>query len=253
MRIVKNVAVALLLASAALEGIAGIREGYQAYQNKDYLTADREFRPLAIAGDSEAQLAMHFLYSDMRDDPSKAKEALYWLQSAAANGNAAAQGLLGIRYSYGDRLLPKNMPEAVRLLKSAAEQNDPVALTNLGVMYSTGSGVPQDYLQAAQYLRRASAQGSELAIYNLGLAYLAGEGVGQSKIVAYALFNMVASGSSAGSKGALEHRDWLAKTLSMTDKVAGQALTRALARPGQFLATLDGYTKGGAHSITAPK
>lgn len=69
----------------------------------------------------------------------------------------------------------------------------------------------------------------------LGRCYLLGQGVAQDYVLAYALFNL------AGPEipEAREARTALGKDLSKDQVEEGQAISRQLARPGEFLKALD--------------
>jgi hypothetical protein len=55
--------------------------------------------------------------------------------------------------------VPQDYAEAMRWYRLAAEQGDADAQGNLGVMYDTGTGVPQDYVAAHMWFNLSAAQG----------------------------------------------------------------------------------------------
>ena len=121
----------LVLAAAAAH--ADYDSGKKAYDAGDYAAAMREWRPLAEAGDADAQRGMGHLYG-------------------------FGQGV------------EVNDEEAVRWYARAARQGDMYAQNNLGYMFSLGLGVPRDGLNKlkAQCLYLLSAkQGYADAQYNL--------------------------------------------------------------------------------------
>jgi TPR repeat protein len=69
---------------------------------------------------------------------------------------------------------------AVAVFRPLAENGDAKAQSILGLMYSYGEGVPEDYRESARWYRRAAEQGSSVAQYNLGMFYLEGQGVSQN-------------------------------------------------------------------------
>lgn len=101
--------------------------GVAAYQRGDYVTALREFKPLAEQGD------------------------------------AFAQGYLGAMYDKG-KGVAQDFQEAVRWFRLASEQDLDGAQANLGIMYVRGTGVPQDYVLAYMWLNLAAAQGQKDAV-----------------------------------------------------------------------------------------
>lgn len=101
---------------------ADFADGLEAYDGGDWAAVLAAWRPLAEAGDAEAQTALGGLY---------------------LTGTGVAV----------------NPAEAARWYRLAAEQGDPVAQLNLGDLYSRGSGVGRDLVQAYLWLSLAAAQG----------------------------------------------------------------------------------------------
>jgi len=66
---------------------------------------------------------------------------------------------------------------ALRLFQPLADQGNATAQGNLGVMYDAGQGVPQNYAEAAKWSRKAADQGHANAQFNLGVMYDDGQGV----------------------------------------------------------------------------
>ena len=116
---------AVLLGSAGVSESADLQKGWDAYKNKDYATALREWEPLA------------------------------------EQGNAVAQYNLGSMYGTGQGV-PKDHKTAVRWFKLAAEQGDANAQGNLGLMYLLGQGVPQDNVYAHMWGNLAASNGNEI-------------------------------------------------------------------------------------------
>ena len=67
------------------------------------------------------------------------------------NGKGAAQGHM----------------EAVWWYRKSAEQGNAMAQGNLGVMYGNGKGVAQDHMEAVRWFRKAAEQGVAMAQFNL--------------------------------------------------------------------------------------
>jgi TPR repeat protein len=99
-------------------------EGLEAYDAGDFDTTVAAWRPLAEAGNVEAQVAVAGLY---------------------------LQGL-GVR---------ADPTEAARWYRMAAEAGDAVAQLNLGDLYSRGLGVPLDLVEAYAWLTLAAEQGNK--------------------------------------------------------------------------------------------
>lgn len=119
-----SLAAVLLFALCGLPARADFAEGLEAFDGGDWAAALAAWRPLAEAGDAEAQTALGGLY----------------LTGAGVAVNPA---------------------EAARWYRLAAEQGDPVAQLNLGDLYSRGAGVRRDLVQAYLWLSLAAAQGRD--------------------------------------------------------------------------------------------
>ena len=107
---------------------ADFQAGVDAYNQGDYATALKEWRPLAEQGDVDAQFN------------------------------------LGVMYDMGHGVPPQDYGEAVRWYRLAAEQGYASAQVNLGVLYGDGLGVLQDHVQAHMWANLAAAQNQGSAI-----------------------------------------------------------------------------------------
>jgi predicted Ser/Thr protein kinase len=85
-------------------------------------------------------------------------EAANWCRKAADQGDAVAQGQLGVCYRNGIGV-PRDSVEAVKWLRKAAEQGDAKAQFNLGVCYARGQGIAVDKVEAHKWLDLALSQG----------------------------------------------------------------------------------------------
>ena len=85
---------------------------------------------------------------------------------AAKLGNALAQNNTAYAYLYGEGT-EKNYKEAVYWLEKAAAQNHASAINMLGYCYSKGYGVAQDKHRALEYYEKAAAMGDKLARENI--------------------------------------------------------------------------------------
>lgn len=179
----------------------------------------------AFAGFDEGRIAYE------REDWST---ALFEMRPLALRGEARAQYVLGLTYQFG-RGVPQDEAQAFHWYMLAAMQGYRAGQTKVGVMYYVGRGVPQDYKQAIVWLRKSAEQNDARAMGTLGRCYLLGQGVAQDYVLAYALFNL------AGPEipEAREARTALGKDLSKDQVEEGQAISRQLARPGEFLKALD--------------
>ena len=141
---------------------ADFQAGLAAYNQGDYATALKEWRPLAEQGNAPAQFTLGVLYENGQDVPQDDGEAVRWYRLAAEQGHAAAQNNLGGMYLKG-RGVPQDYGAAVRWYRQAVEQGNAQAQFNLGILYDKGQGVSQDYIQAHMWVNLASAQGHVVA------------------------------------------------------------------------------------------
>ncbi len=103
----------------------------------------------ANAGESNAAKKCLLLFSQ-----EKYKEAFPFCKKAAEQGDARAQGLLGVMYNLG-RGVPQNYTEAVKWWRKAAKQGYAEAQFGLGGKYATGHGVMQSGAVAADWFYKA--------------------------------------------------------------------------------------------------
>ena len=161
---------ALAIMALAVPADAGSYEdGLAAYNQGDYATALRLWRPLAEQGHAEAQFNLGLVYGMGQGVPQDDAEAVKWFRMAAEQGIAEAQNNLGSMY-YDGRGVPQDDTEAVKWYRKAAEQGDAEAQTNLGAMLATGRGVAQDYVSAHMWFSLAAAKGHEKAKQSQDLA-----------------------------------------------------------------------------------
>lgn len=77
--------------SFAVPAIAGFDEGQIAFAKRDYHTAIAEWRPLAEAGDAEAQYKIGMMYRRGLGVEPDFRESAKWLLMAARHGHGLAQ------------------------------------------------------------------------------------------------------------------------------------------------------------------
>ena len=125
---------AVLLGRAGVSESADFQKGLTAYDNGDYATALREWKPLAEQGYYNAQNNLGVMFDSGRGVPQDYKTALKWFRLAAEQGNARAQYNLGFMYDDGKGVIQDNAYAymwyniaASSGDKEAAEQRDNVA------------------------------------------------------------------------------------------------------------------------------
>ncbi|MDH4383357.1 MAG: hypothetical protein QE509_15880 [Gammaproteobacteria bacterium] len=181
---------------AASQNESAYEKGLKSARAGDFVTALREWKPLAEQGNSKAQVGLGMMYSRGDGVPRDNSEALKWFRLAAGQGDAQGQNNLGLMYDNGDGV-PRDYKEAVKWYRLAAEQGDASAQYNLGVTYENGDGVPQDDKEAAKWYRLAADQGDASAQANLGVMYATGEGVPQDDKEAVKWFRLAAEQGDA--------------------------------------------------------
>ena len=76
--------------------------GLSAYNRGDYITAFRDWYPLAEHGEARAQAGLGFLFHKGLGVAQDDIEAASWFEKAASKGQAEAQLLLGTLYFFGE-------------------------------------------------------------------------------------------------------------------------------------------------------
>jgi TPR repeat protein len=152
------VAAMLAVALAAPLSAQSVKAGIDAWQRADYSRAIAIWRPLAEAGDADAQFNLGQAYRLGRGVPLDLSAAKIWFERAARSGHVDAETTLGLLiFQNGDRTA------GLKWLKAAADQGEPRALLVYGTALFNGDGVPQDRVLAYALVSRAAAQGLEPA------------------------------------------------------------------------------------------
>jgi TPR repeat protein len=154
------------------------------------------------------------------------------LRKSAAQGNAAAEFLLGHAYQLGlgvpkdmtetarwyaraaevpgigsgntnSQAGPRDFPQAFDAYRKAAEQGDAGAQLYLGLAYDLGRDVSRNSMKAAGWYRKAAAQGSSSAATNLGVLYYNGDGTPKDSAEAAVWFSSAAARGSASAQYSL--------------------------------------------------
>lgn len=111
------------------------------------------------------------------------KQAIYWLNKSAAQGNLDAVAMLGCVYmDNGDPAT------AVKYYRKAAEQGHEAACENLAMAYGMGNGVPEDKVEAHKWFLKAAELGNAFAQYIAGNNYFNGIGVEENTDEAFKWF-----------------------------------------------------------------
>ncbi len=155
--------------------------GKQAYQRKDYDRALAILKPLAEAGDSQAQITLGFMYDHGQGVEKSPTESIKWYRMAAEQGVPFVQHDMGVKYFQGQGV-EQNYLEAAKWWELSGNAGIADSQFNLGLMYYRGLGVPKNYVKAATLFEAAAVQGHGSAQYSLAVMYA----FGQSKNKDYA-------------------------------------------------------------------
>ncbi|MES2119014.1 MAG: SPOR domain-containing protein [Pseudomonadota bacterium] len=147
-------AAGLVLGGAIPASAQSVNAGIEAWQRGNYAGAVSIWRPLAQAGDADAQFNLGQAYRLGRGVPTNLALAKDWLERAASRNHVDAETTLGL-------LLFQNGDQAAGLkwLKLAAEAGEPRAMLVYGTALFNGDSVTQDPIMGYAYVYRANASG----------------------------------------------------------------------------------------------
>lgn len=227
----------LLVTYAGIAKAQTYEEGRSAYIRGDYSAAYAILRPLADAGDPEAQKMMGIMYDYGHGVGADAGEALQWYIRSAEQGQTAVQYQVGAKYFKGENT-PQDYTEAARWWAMAADGGQVDAQFNLGLMYFRGLGLPQDDALAADLFRRAADQDHAHAQYSLAVMYAFGRGVEKNYDTALQWFTKAADKGVAQAQynlGIFYENGYgvetdTAKAREWYQRAAAQGLTEAVSR-----------------------
>lgn len=143
--------------SVARDGKAGVA----AWRRGDFAGALAIWRPLAEAGDAEAQFNIAQAYRLGRGVRQDEKIAMRWYE------RAARQGLTPAEANYGLLLLEDDRAAALPWLERAAVKGDPRAQYVIGTALFNGDSLPRDPVRAYAMMNRAAAAGLPQAVSSL--------------------------------------------------------------------------------------
>ena len=152
---------AICFASSTLAG--PLEDGLAAQQRGEFTTAMDVLRPLADAGQADAQYNVGLMYRTGQGVAQDYREAMRWYAKAAAQGHAKAQTGLGAGYRKGHGV-DQDDAFAFKWTSLGAAQGNANAQRGLATMYATGQGTPRDDVKALMWLMLAvkSSEGVRL-------------------------------------------------------------------------------------------
>jgi TPR repeat protein len=98
----------------------------------------------------------------------------------------------GVRYLLG-RGVPQDNKQAFYYFNQAAKQGDLFAENEIAYMYAAGKGTSRNYEKSFYWYKKAAGHGLSSAEYNLGLLYLHGLGTAPDKTQAIEWFKKSAA------------------------------------------------------------
>ncbi len=146
---------ALALTAPAL---ADVKDGVDAWQAGEYQKAVAEWRPLALAGDPDAQFNLGQAYKLGRGVPADLAQAESWFRRAAKQGHLQAEDNLGLILFTANK-----RDEAMPYINAAAGRGEPRAQYVLGTAMFNGDLAAKDWPRAYALTKRASDAGLEIA------------------------------------------------------------------------------------------
>lgn len=145
----------------AVEG-ASVKAGYDAWMQGDYPKAIAIWRPLAQAGDPDAQFNLGQAYKIGRGVAVDYPVAMEWYRKAAAQGHLRAED------NYGHLLFQLNRrADAIPYLRRSADRGDPLSAYFLGTALYNGDSVARDPVTAYALMTRAASAGIPAATTSL--------------------------------------------------------------------------------------
>lgn len=135
-----------------------VKAGVDAWEGGDYPRAVAIWRPLALAGDPDAQFNLGQAYKLGRGVPADMAQAEAWYTRAAKQGHLQAEDNLGLVLFTGNRR-QEAMPHIVR----SAARGEPRAQYVLGTAHFNGDLAAQDWPRAYALTKRASDAGLGIA------------------------------------------------------------------------------------------
>lgn len=150
-RMIKVSGVITLLA-AGVPAFADVKTGIDAYQRGDFASAVGAWRPLADAGDADAQYNLGQSYRLGRGVPADPQQAESWFQRAADQGHERARNAYGLTLFQNGR-----RAEAIPFIEEAAGNNFPQSQYVYATLLFNGDMVEKDWVRAYALMTRAAA------------------------------------------------------------------------------------------------
>lgn len=142
----------------------GVKAGVEAWERRDYVAAVKLWRPLANAGDPDAQFNLGQAYKLGWGVPLDLPVATEWFRKASAQGHLRAEDNYGLLlFRSGKRA------EALPYVQKSAARGEPRAQYILGTALFNGENIGKDWVRAYAMMTRAVASGLPQATTSLAL------------------------------------------------------------------------------------
>ena len=217
-------AAAIALMAVATPALGDFATGLDACKRGDYAATIGAWRPLADAGNPQAQYMMGMLYAQGVGITRNYALARDWYEKAATAGLRAAQFSLGWLYYHGGEAdagsVAIDRRQAARWLTAAADAGQPMASYIVGRMHLAGAaGLPADEARACALLVRAAEGGVAMAQYDAGSLLAAGRGCARDDVAAYTWFLILAA---QGYPGAARNLEIMAAKMDPAERLAAE-------------------------------
>lgn len=146
------------LAAPAAAPAASVKDGVDAWEGGNYQRAVAIWRPIALAGDPDAQFNLGQAYKLGRGVPADLAQAEGWYRRAAKQGHLQAEDNLGLVLFTANR-----REEAMPFVVRSAARGEPRAQYVLGTAHFNGDLATQDWPRAYALTKRASDAGLGIA------------------------------------------------------------------------------------------
>tara|TARA_B100000513_G_C11864938_1_gene174024 strand:+ start:73 stop:906 length:834 start_codon:yes stop_codon:yes gene_type:complete len=267
---------ALMWLSTTTVGHAGLVEAQAAYNKGDFSTAFTELKPVAEAGDAEAQALIAGMYARGQGTDMNLQTAAEWYGRAADQGHLYATTMLGWFYMRGmgveqdavkgyrllSRAAARGQSNAVEMKQAvtgkalaglddlaATEAKDQgidlaAAYVRIGRSFALGHGVPRLPEVAAEAFHRAAKKGDFDAQYEYARRLDTGDGVAENPQAAFEWFRKAADQGHADAL-AMIGRAYLDGRGVTASRAQGMvAITRAKSQGSEIAQQiLDGMSK----------
>ena len=154
-------------------------EALYEFNRKNFVGAFRMMKPLAKAGNLDAQFHIASGYTEGRGVPANTKEAFHWFRSAAEGGHLGAIYRLGIMHVQGE-FVDRDYDKALLWFKKGMEKDHVSSISMMGYMYQKGFGVDKSPQISANYIEKAANLGDLQSQLVIATKYLKG-GLGVEK------------------------------------------------------------------------